>query len=89
MIKSNLDTVNRKNAAHHLFDYELELIGKTRVDLLDVEDFKKEWSLTRNQYDIFREYSINTLKKVYKFRKERALETFEWFYKEFGLKIKN
>jgi len=88
-MKTIFDKVNRENAGYHLFDYELELIGKTRVDILDAENWKKEWSLTRNQYDIFRDYSIKTLKKVYKFRKQRALDTFEWFYGEFGLKIKN
>ena len=84
-----LTSVNRINIAYHLLDYQLELIGKKRVDMLDVEDWRKEWSLTRNQYDIFRDYSIKTLKKVFKYRKQKALDTFEWFYNHFGLKIKN
>lgn len=83
-----LTSVNRHNIAYHLLDYQLELIGKKRVDMLDVEDYRKEWSLTRNQYDIFRDYAIKTLKKVFKYRKQKAIDTFEWFYNEFGLKIK-
>lgn len=89
MKNSYLQTVNRDNAGMHLFDYMLELMNKTRVDVVSNDKWRREWSLTRNQYDIFRDYSIKTLKKTFKFRKAKAEATFEWFYKEFGLKIKN
>jgi len=79
----------REKIGYELFDFMLELIGKTRVNVLDEEHWRRKWSLTRNQYDILRDHSIKECKKVFKYRREKAIATFEWFYKEFGLKIKN
>lgn len=81
---------NREKIGYELFDFQLELIGKTRVDVLNEEKWRTKWSLTRNQYDILRDHSIRECKKVFKCRREKAVSIFEWFYKEFGiLKIKN
>jgi len=84
-----LETINRKNIGDHLFDYQLELIGKKRVDLLDIENWKFGLTLTRNQYDIYRDYTIKLCKKTFKCNRSKAVEIFEWFYSEFGLRIKN
>lgn len=89
MQKSYLTTVTRDNIGIHLFDYMLELIGKTREDVVNTENWRRKWFLTRNQYDILRDYSIKECKKVFKYRREKAEATFEWFYGKFGLKIKN
>lgn len=89
MKPSYLDTVNRNNIGIRLFDFMLELIGKTRVDVVNTDDWRKRWSLTRNQYDILREHSIAECKRVFRYRKAKAVATFEWFYDKFGLKIKN
>jgi hypothetical protein len=84
-----LETINRKNIGDHLFDYQLELIGKKRIETLDVENWRFTWTLTRNQYDIFRDYTIKLCKKTFKYNRQRAISTFEWFYHEFGLRIKD
>jgi hypothetical protein len=89
MKASYLNTVNRENIGIRLFDFMLEQIGKTRVNVIDNDKWRKEWSLTRNQYDILRDHSLKECKKVFKYRKSKAEATFEWFYHEFGLKIKN
>jgi len=83
------DSVSRKNIGDHLFDYQLELVDKKRVDTLDVENWRFTWTLTRNQYDIYRDYTIKFCKKTFRCNRQKAVGMFEWFYKEFGLRIKN
>ena len=84
-----LETINRTNIGSHLFDYQLELIGKKRVDTLDVDNWRFDWTLTRSQYDIYRDYTIKLCKKTFKCNRQKAVDNFEWWYKEFGLRIKN
>ena len=83
------DTINRINITKHLIEYELEMIGKKLVDILDVENYTKSFSMTRNQYNQFHSYAIPLLKKTFKIRKSIAEDTFEWYWKMFGIQIKN
>jgi len=84
-----LNKVNRQNIGFHFFDLMLILIEKTRVDVIDDENWKKNWSISRNNYDILRDNCIKDAKKTFKCNKKKAENVFEWFYKEFGLHIKN
>ena len=77
--------INRKNVAKHLMRYQLDLVGKDLDDTLEEE--WDQWTLTVEQYEKFKAYSIKTLKKVFKFNTNKAKNTFEWFYKHFGLTI--
>ena len=77
MKNSYLETINRKNIGTHLFDYQLELIDKKRVDTLNVENWREQWTLSRNQYDIFRDYSIRNCKKVFKCNRKKATGMFK------------
>jgi hypothetical protein len=77
--------INRKNVAKHLMRYQLDLVGKDLNDTLEEE--WDQWTLTVEQYEKFKAYSIKTLKKVFKFNTNKAKSTFEWFYKHFGLTI--
>jgi hypothetical protein len=77
--------VNRKNVAKHLMRYQLDLVGKQINDTIDNE--WEDWTITKKQYDRFRLYSIKTLKKVFKFNTNKAKDTFDWFYRHFGLKL--
>jgi hypothetical protein len=45
--------------------------------------------MTPEQYTDFEKYAIRTLKKVFKFNTNKAKETFNWFYNQFGLRIKS
>ncbi len=89
MKESYLNKVNRENIGSHFFDVLLELIGKTRVNVIDTEDWRKSWSISRNNYDILRDSCIKEAKKTFKCNRTKAETIFEWFWKQFGLKIKN
>ena len=78
--------INRKNIATHLMKYQLSLVGKELDDAFE-EDWE-DWTITQEQYDEFKRYSINILKKVFKFNTNKANKTFDWFYNHFGLKIR-
>jgi hypothetical protein len=83
-----LVTINRKNIGNHLLEYQLELVGRQMIDLLDDEAFRFNWTITKAQLKIFREYAIPLLKKTFKCNKSKAEITFEWFLSEFGLRVK-
>ena len=84
-----MNKINRKNIVSHLLDYELHLAGKKLVDTIDIPDWRFEFSITNDQYEGFRNYTIPLLKKVFKFNRQKAEATFEWFWKHFGIEIKN
>ena len=62
--------INRKNIATHLMKYQLSLVGKELDDAFE-EDWE-DWTITQEQYDEFKRYSINILKKVFKFNTYKA-----------------
>jgi len=84
-----LTKITRQNIGFHFFDFLLVLIEKTRVDVIDEEDWRKHWSISRKNYDILRDHCIKEAKKTFKCNRTKAESIFEWFYKEFGLRIKN
>jgi hypothetical protein len=80
--------VNRENITKHLVEKELEMVGKTMLDTLDVEDWWFEFTMTRAQYEEFVSYSIKLIKKIFKVNTTKAHDIFKWYYKAFGLRIK-
>ena len=79
-------SVNRMNISDHLIEYQLNLIGIEKLS--DVEDYNKLF-ITEKQHKLFRSYAIPLLKKVFKFNKAKAENTFDWFLLQYGLNIKN
>jgi hypothetical protein len=71
----------------YLIVTELAIIGKTKLDTFDVEDWQFDWTMTRVQYNKFRAESLKVIKDAFRCNKAKAIETFEWFYSEFGLRI--
>ncbi len=82
-------TINRENCARHLVEKELEMVGKIMIDTLDDMEWYLNNTLTKIQYEEFKIYSINLIKKTYKVNRKKAEEIFDWFYKMYGLKLKN
>jgi hypothetical protein len=80
--------IDRKNLVTHMMDYQLELAGKTRLDLVDDIDWKINIYLTIDQYRQFRGYSINLMRKVLKINRKKAEHNFYWFYRLFGFNLK-
>ena len=81
--------INRTNVTEHLLKYQLKMINKTFNDVDNNPDWHIEWSITKEQEIKFRGYAIPLLKKIFKFNKTKAEETFEWFFMHWGLKIEN
>ena len=79
-------SVNRMNISDHLIEYQLNLIGIEKLS--DIKDYNK-LTITEKQHKLFRSYAIPLLKKVFKFNKSKAENTFDWFLLQYGLNVKN
>jgi hypothetical protein len=81
--------VTRLNIQEHLVEYQLNMVGKT------IEDAKKDdmWyyntTMTSKQFELFKSYAIPLLRKIFKFNKRKAEQTFDWFNLGYGLRIKD
>lgn len=80
--------ISRETAGEHLMDYMLAIIGKSRMDMVDSPNYRFDFTITREQQIIFGEYAIFVLQKTFHFRRERAVSTFNWFWKNFGVRVK-
>lgn len=83
------DTINRINITKHLIEYELEMVGKTLVDTISDDNWHFNFTMTLNQYVQYKSYVIPLLKKTFKCNKRKAESIFKWYWKNFGLRIKN
>ena len=45
--------------------------------------------MTSKEREEFNKYAIKTMKKVFKFNTNKAIENLNWFNDQFGLRIKN
>lgn len=81
--------INRANITKHLIEYQLDMVGKRLVDTLDDDLWYFNWTMNQEQHEEFKRYAIPLLKKIFKFNKGRAEQTFDWFNLQFGLRIKN
>ena len=83
------EKVTRINISEHLVEYQLNLIGKTSKQALANSNWYNEWTITENQIKFLKSYAIPLLKKIFKFNKAKAEDTFLWFLLQYGLKLKN
>lgn len=81
--------VNRTNVAEHLLEYQLSLIGKKLIDIIDDDRWYFNWTMTVAQYYNFRKYAIKLLQKIFKCNRGRAEETFDFYWSQFKIRIKN
>lgn len=81
--------INRENITRHLIEYQLNMIGKTMLDTIDDDEWYFNNTMTSEQFEEFKKYSIALLQKIFKFNKNKTLETFNWFNFAYGLRIKN
>jgi len=81
--------INRFNIAEHLVDVQLKMVNRTMFEAMQNPDWFHEWTMTTEQYEEFKKYSIPLLKKVFKFNTNKAKETFDWFNLQYGLRIKD
>jgi len=81
--------VTRENVTSHLLMFQLDMVDKTRVDIIDDDRWRFNWTITREQYKKFRGYAIPLLRKTFKCNRLKAEENFDFFFQQFGLRIKN
>lgn len=86
-IKIPYPKINRTNISRHLLEYQLNMIGRTSSDIKKYPNWYKEWTITLVEFNFFKSYAIPLLKKTFRCNKNKAIETFEWFIMQFGLKI--
>ena len=84
-----MEKVTRENIAEHLLDYQLSIIGKTKLDTISDDKWRFNFTMTREQKKQFALYAIPLLQKVFRFNKSKANATLEFFNSQFGLRIKN
>lgn len=81
--------INRVTITKHLVEYQLEMIGRSLMDTLDDDQWYFNFTMTREQHLAFKKYALRLIKKVFKCNTTKALDTFEWFHENLGLRIKN
>ena len=79
---------NRITMTQHLIEYMIGLAGKKMTDTLEEDQWHSKWSLTHDQKVDLEKYSIPLIKKVFKCNRNKAVNTFAWFYSVFGLKLR-
>jgi hypothetical protein len=84
-----MSKINRFNIAEHLLSVQLKMVNKTMFEAMQNPDWFHEWTMTTEQYEMFRSYSIPLLKKTFKFNTTKAKSTFDWFNVQYGLRIKD
>ena len=84
-----MKTINRTNISEHLIEHQLNIIGKTIIEIKqDPEEYSNN-TMTELQQEEFKTYAIPLLKKIFKFNKVKAESTFSWFQLQYGLSTKN
>lgn len=82
-------TVNRNNITEHLIEYQLNMVGKTVEDAKNDPTWYSNNTFTSKQAELFKSYAIPLLRKIFKFNKKKAEQSFAWFDLGYGLKVKD
>ncbi len=82
------ETINRLNVTFYLIKDMLARVDKTLADAERSENWWFEWEMPFKRYQEFEQDSLKILMKVFKCNKTKAKETFGYYYKQFGLKVK-
>jgi hypothetical protein len=81
--------ITRANVSSHLLEYQLNMVGKSMSDLIDDDKWRFNITMTSEQLEEFTHYSVKLLQKVFRFNRQKATDTFEWFRMQFGVRIKD
>ena len=82
-------TINRTNISDHLIEYQLNMVGKTIEDARKDDMWYYNTTMTSKQFELFKSYAIPLLRKIFKFNKRKAEQTFDWFNVGYGLRVKD
>jgi len=84
-----LKKIKRETVGEHLFDKQLEIIGATRISVVDFDNWRVRFPIKRDEYDAFRKYSIKLMMKTFRCNKTKAIANFEWYWSQFSVKIRD
>jgi len=82
-----MEKITRDNITSHLIDVQLKMIGKTRDDVKDDQEWYHNNTLNREQLTDFNVYALPLIKKVYKCNTNRAKTILGWFNLNYGLRV--
>jgi len=80
--------IKRENIEEHLMEYQLNLLELTMLDACFNHKWREEWTLTKEQANKFKTYSIPLIKKTLKCSKTNAQIALDRFIETYGLKVK-
>jgi len=83
-----MEKVTRDNIEDHLFNRMLEVIGKTKVQLIDTYKYRFDFTMTREQYIDYQKYCIKLIMKILRVSKTKATVAFERFWIDYGIRLK-
>jgi hypothetical protein len=83
-----MEKLTRENLVQHLVDYELNMVGKTRLNAIDDDRWYFNFTMTRKQHNEFKVYAIKLIRKIYKCNRLRGEKWFDQFDMAYGLRIK-
>lgn len=81
------EKVTKNNVVNHLINKELAYVGKTIEDIKDDPEWYRNNTMTKEQYEEWKEYSKKTLKKVLRFNKKFIDREFAMLDLMYGLKV--
>lgn len=86
---SKHDDLRDRILLEQIFENQLSIVGKTSKDILDEENYRFNWTITRKEFEKFKYESIFLIQKKLKINKRKAAESFNWFNRNYGLRIKD
>lgn len=81
--------MGRETIGLYMFYDQMETIGKTPMDVFDNDRWRFDFTITREQYNDFHKRSTKLLAKIFKVRREKVENIFQWYWMMFGVRIKN
>lgn len=81
--------ITRENITRHLLEYQLEMVGKTMMDVYNDDKWFFNFTMTQEQHNQFRNYAHKLIRKTFKCNRLKAESYFDWFNLGYGLRIKN
>ena len=83
-----MEKVKREAIGEFLFDKQLKIIGATRLSIVDFDQWRSKFPIKREEYSAFRDYAIKLMMKTFRCNKNKAIDTFNWYWMQFGVKIR-
>lgn len=81
------EKITRANIVDHLINKELAYVGKTMEDIKDDPEWYRNNTMTKEQYEEWKEYSKKLMKKVLKYKKPFIDREFAMLDLMYGLKV--